>query len=350
MADLQGGSKRISSDSEVGTSGVFATTGTTGARAFWVEHPGRGAIRVERLAAPTADQVLIETRFSGISRGTETLVFRGEVPDSQIELMRCPFQAGAFPGPVKYGYMAVGRVIDGDPALLGQDVFSLHPHQDRFVVPSAMAVPLPKNLPPGRAVLAANMETALNVLWDSDIRAGDRVAVIGLGVVGLLTAWLAHALPGTEVLALDTDPDKGAMAEALDLAFASAPPSAGNFDRIIHASGHPSGLVTALSLAAFEARITEASWFGSRPVTLPLGEDFHSKRLTLASSQVGAVAPSQRAGWTHRRRLEKALELLRDPVLDVLIDGESAFEDLPATLSALADGRLRAHCHRVRYS
>ena len=331
-------------------SGGSATAEAPHARAFWVEHPGRGVIRDERVTAPRADEVLIETRFSGISRGTETLVFRGEVPDSQIELMRCPFQVGTFPGPVKYGYMAVGRVIDGDPALLGRDVFSLHPHQDRFVVPSAMAVPLPKDLPPGRAVLAANMETALNVLWDSDIRAGDRVAVIGLGVVGLLTAWLAHAVPGTEVLALDTDPAKGRMADALKLGFATTPPPDKPFDRIIHASGHPSGLVTALYIAAFEARITEASWFGNRPVTLPLGEDFHSKRLTLASSQVGAVAPSQRAGWTHRRRLEKALDLLRDPVLDVLIDGESAFEDLPATLSALADGRLRAHCHRVRYS
>lgn len=346
MADLRGGSKHINSDSEVGTTDVSAT----GARAFWVEQPGRGVIRAEPLTAPKTDQVLIQTRFSGISRGTETLVYRGEVPDSQADLMRCPFQVGAFPGPVKYGYMAVGRVVDGDPALVGRDVFSLHPHQDRFVVPASMAVPLPEDVPASRAILAANMETALNILWDSDIRAGDRVAVIGLGVVGLLAAWLARTVPETEVLALDIDPTKRAMADALGLAFATSPPPDKTFDRIIHASGQPSGLVMALLIAAFEARITEASWFGTRPVTLPLGEDFHSKRLTLASSQVGAVSPSQRAGWTHRRRLEKALDLLRDPVLDVLIDGESAFVDLPATLSALADGSLRAHCHRVRYS
>lgn len=317
--------------------------------------PGRGEIRAETLLRPASGQVQVETLYSGISRGTETLVFRGEVPESQREAMRCPFQAGDFPSPlkagaVKYGYMAVGRVKEGPPDLVGRAVFALHPHQDAFVIPADMAVPLPEGVPPERAVLAANMETALNVMWDADLYPGQRVAVIGLGVVGLLVGWLIARRGDIEVLAIDTDPAKRAMAESLSLPFAVSAPEGAAFDRIIHASGHPSGLADALSIAAFEARIVEASWFGTRPVTLPLGEDFHSKRLSIVSSQVGAVAPAMRErGWTHRMRMEEALSLLREPVLDVLIDGESAFEDLPETMAALADGRRSAMCHRVIY-
>lgn len=324
--------------------------------------PCHGEIRQEPLPPLAAGQVRIETLYSGISRGTETLVFRGEVPESQREAMRCPFQAGDFPGragdvpgssnrgPVKYGYMAVGRVLAGPDDLVGRPVFALHPHQDAFVIPADMAVPLPDGLPPERAVLAANMETALNVMWDADLHPGQRVTVIGLGVVGLLVAWLIARRGDVEILAIDTDPKKRATAKALSLPFETTAPKDTGFDRIIHASGHPTGLVEALSIAAFEARIVEASWFGTRPVSLPLGEDFHSKRLSIVSSQVGAVSPAMRdQGWTHRMRMEKALSLLRDPVLDVLIDGESAFEDLPETMAALADGRRSAMCHRVRY-
>jgi len=318
----------------------------TTARAFWVERPGHGSIRAEDLADPGPDDVLVKTSFSGISRGTEILVFQGRVPESQHALMRCPFQAGDFPGPVKYGYIAVGTVEAGAGDLLGREVFSLHPHQDRFLVPAAMAVPLPDALPATRAVLAANMETALNVIWDAEIADGQRVAVIGLGVVGLL---IAHQLAkrGLDVTAIDIDPGKAALATALGLRFATSPD--GVYQRLIHASGHPDGLVTALGHADFEARIVEASWYGSRPVTLPLGEAFHSKRLTLASSQVGHVAPAMRDSLTLRGRMERALTELCDPVYDALIDGESDFENLPRTMAALADGRLRATCHRVRY-
>ena len=320
-----------------------------GARAFWIEAPGAGIIRSETLREPSPSELLVETQFTGISRGTETLVFRGDVPESQAEIMQCPFQEGRFPGPVKYGYIAVGRVETGPEDLKGRSVFCLHPHQDRFVVPADAVVPLPDGLPEDRAVLAANMETALNVVWDTELQPGHRVAVIGLGVVGLLVAWLIAKDDGNEVIAVDVDPDKKSMATALGLRFQSALPDGAAFDRIVHASGHPSGLVTALEHAAFEARIVEASWFGTRPVTLPLGADFHSKRLTIASSQVGHVAASRRSDWTHRRRMEHALELLCDPVLDTLIDGESAFLDLPETMAALADGRMRSTCHRVRY-
>ncbi|NQW09935.1 MAG: zinc-binding alcohol dehydrogenase [Alphaproteobacteria bacterium] len=325
----------------------------TEATAFWTEEPGRGALRREALPAPAPDEVMVETLYSGISRGTETLVFSGHVPDSQREVMRAPFQVGTFPGPVKYGYATVGRIVQGPGDRIGQMIFALHPHQDCFVVPTEAAVAIPGVVPPRRAILAANMETALNALWDSGIGPGDRVAVIGLGVVGLLTAWLAHRIPGTEVAAIDIDPAKRGAAAALGLSFVDPATAAdapiGDADVVIHASGHPDGLVTALALAGFEARVLEMSWYGTRPVNLPLGEAFHARRLELRSSQVGAVSPSRRPRWSHARRLAKALDLLADPVLDALIDDEGPFEALPETLAALAAGERHALCHRVIY-
>lgn len=320
------------------------------ATAFWVTRPGAGELRAERLRAPEHDDVMVETLYSAISRGTETLVFAGRVPQSQRAAMRCPFQAGDFPAPVKYGYAAVGRVVAGPPELTGRSVFCLHPHQDRFVVPASAVTPLPDGLPPGRAVLAANMETALNGVWDAAIRPGDRVCVIGLGVVGLLAARLAAGIPGTEVLAVDVNSAKRLIARTLGLDFAAAPTGDGAFDVVLHASGSPDGLVTALGVAGFEATVVELSWYGTRPATLPLGEAFHSRRITLRSSQVGAVAAAQRSRWSHARRMAKSLELLRDdPALDALIDDESAFSDLPATLLALAEGGRSTHCHRISY-
>ncbi len=160
--------------------------------------PGRKALFAPSICRrPGPSDVVVETLFSGISRGTETLVFQHRVPPSQYAAMRCPFQEGEFPAPVKYGYSAVGRVVDGPDELLDRIVFVLHPHQTRFVVPASAAVPIPPEVPPGRAVLAANMETALNGLWDAEVMAGDRVCVIGAGVVGLLTGWLASAPPAS---------------------------------------------------------------------------------------------------------------------------------------------------------
>lgn len=320
------------------------------AAAFWVEAPLRGALRPLAVAAPGPGEVCVGTLFSGISRGTETLVFRGGVPASQHQAMRCPYQQGDFPAPVKYGYAAVGRVSAGPDDLLGRTVFVLHPHQSRFVVPAEAAVPLPDGLPPARAVLAASMETALNGLWDAGIAAGDRVCVIGAGVVGLLLAWLAAHIPGVAPVVLDPDGDKARAAAALGLAFAASPTDLGGpFDVVVHASGNPAGLRTALGLAAFEGLILEMSWFGDREVCLPLGETFHSRRLVLKSSQVGAVARCRRDRFTRRARLELALQLLADEALDCLISGESPFASLPEVMAALVAGSLAALCHRIRY-
>lgn len=327
------------------------------ARAFWATGPGQGEIRETVLAACSADDVLVRTLYTAISRGTETLVLRGEVPASEHQRMRAPWQTGEFPFPVKYGYINVGIVEQGPDSLQGQHVFCLYPHQTRFVVPATAVTTLPVDLPPARAVLAANLETAVNILWDASPAIGDRIAVIGAGAVGCLVAWLAAGIRGTSVELIDTNPNRHDIAGALGVEFAEPAKAHRECDVVIHASGHPNGLATALELAGFEACVVEASWYGSREVPVPLGENFHARRLQLISSQVGTVATRQRARWSYPRRLSLVLSLLQDPRLDALISGESDFQDLPETLRELAGlagdsaNSLSRDtlCHRIRY-
>ncbi|GGF32328.1 dehydrogenase [Aliidongia dinghuensis] len=319
------------------------------ARAFWVVAPGQGAIRPAPLAAPGPDEVLVRMLASGISRGTETLVYRGGVPVSQHQAMRCPFQEGDFPGPVKYGYSAVGEVETGPAALLGRRVFCLHPHQDRFVVPAAAVLPVPDAVPTRRAVLAANLETALNGLWDACALPGQHIAIIGAGVVGGLVAALAARLPGAAVTLIDRNPARADLARALGCGFASPAAAPDDQDLVIQASGAADGLALALRLAGVEATVLDMSWYGDRPVTLRLGEAFHARRLTIRASQVGQVAPAQRPRWPHRRRLALALDLLADPVYDHFLDGDSAFSELPDTMARLADDAVGALCRLVLY-
>lgn len=318
------------------------------AKAYWAIAPGGGEIRSEGLPQPSGEQVLVETRYSGISRGSESLVAMGRVPPSQRAAMRCPFQAGDFPFPVKYGYASVGRVLEGPPDLLGRDVFCLHPHQTHYVVPASAVHPLPAGLDPRRAVLAANLETALNAVWDTCLLPGERIVVIGAGVVGCLIARLAVQLPGAEVTLVDIDPRRAGIAAALDVPFQVGLDGLAPADCLVNASAAPEALAAALAAAGMEARLVEVSWYGDRTVPLPLGEAFHSRRLRLIGSQVGMVAPAMRPRFDHRRRLGKAMDILaRDDRLAALIDGETAFADLPRVMPALAAGP--ALCHLVIY-
>jgi len=322
------------------------------ARALWTVAPGRCEIREEVLPPPAPGQALVHTRATGISRGTERLVLAGRVPENQRAAMRCPLQAGDFPFPVKYGYSAVGVVEDGPAALLGQRVFVLHPHQDRFLAPASMCVPVPDAVPDTRAVLAANMETAVNILWDARPLAGERALVIGAGVVGLLVAALLARMPGMEVVVCDIDARRRAVVEDLGARFAAPEDAPGERDLVIHASADPSGLRRALGLAGFEGRIVEASWFGDREATLPLGEDFHAKRLQIVSTQVGAVAPAMRGRRTHGERMALALSLLADPRLDALVGPVTRFEDLPEAMPRLLNpppGKVAPLCPVVAY-
>jgi threonine dehydrogenase-like Zn-dependent dehydrogenase len=314
------------------------------ASAFWVVDRERGEVRTEPLAEPTDDDVVVDALYSGISRGTELTVFRGNVPPSEYARMRAPHQSGEFPWPVKYGYASVGRVRQG--ALAGRDVFCLFPHQSTYVVPRAQVLLVPPGVPVRRAVLAANLETALNGVWDGGVRAGDRVAVVGAGVVGLLAAYLVARHPGTTVEVVDVDPAKAEPAAALGARFAEPGAANAGADLVIHASATAAGLETALSLAGPEATVLELSWYGATRPAVPLGEGFHAKRLRLVSSQVGQLPASQRARWTHRRRLELSLSLLTDARLDSLLTSTGPLDGLPGVMTRLAAG-APGLCHVV---
>ena len=322
---------------------------TEQARAFWVAEPGRGEIRPEPLPQPSADDVVVRALYSGISRGTEALVFQGRVPPTEFARMRAPFQAGEFPAPVKYGYASVGEIERGPRGLEGRRAFVLYPHQTKYVVSADAVHLLPESVPASRAVLAANLETAINGVWDAGIKPGDRVVVIGGGTVGCLAAWLAAKIPGCEVQLVDVNPKRAEIARALGFGFSGPMVAGEEADVVIHASGSPDGLALSMLVAGFESTIVELSWYGDRNVPIVLGGGFHARRLTLKSSQVGHVAASQRARWDSRRRMAFALRLLAHAELDALITGESAFDELPAAMAKLAATPGDTICHRIRY-
>jgi NADPH:quinone reductase-like Zn-dependent oxidoreductase len=319
------------------------------AAALWLVAPGRAEIRPAEAPLPAAGALRLRALVSAISRGTEALVFQGKVPESEWQRMRCPFQEGDFPFPVKYGYALVGRVEDGPAERIGSRVFCLYPHQSRVTLPAEAALAIPAGLPIERAALAAQMETALNATWDGAPRIGDRIAVVGAGVIGCLVGYLCGRLPRTAVTLVDPDESRREVASALGVSFATPddrPPQ--DCDLVFHASGQSSGLELSLSLAGFEATVIELSWYGSAAVSVGLGGAFHSQRLTLRASQVGTVAPARRARWSRQRRLAQAMLLTADPRLDILVRSETPFEALPDALPAIL-GEPGALCHLVRY-
>lgn len=323
--------------------------GTRSARALWLEAPGRAAIREEPLPPLGVGEVRVEAQYGSLSRGTESLVWQGRVPASEQASMRCPHQQGDFTFPLKYGYSSVGRVVEGPAEWLGHSVFCLYPHQTSYVVFADSLVRLPAGVPEARAVLAANLETAVNALWDARPQLGDRISVVGAGVVGSLCAYLARKLCAVEVQLVDVRDERANLARALDVEFARPEAARRERDLVFHASGAAAGLRTALELVGVEGTVLELSWFGDQPVSLPLGERFHAGRVTLRSSQVGSLSPNARARFTRRGRLALALELCRDAALDALIDGDTGFESLPDELPTLLDPARGTLCRRVVY-
>jgi threonine dehydrogenase-like Zn-dependent dehydrogenase len=333
------------------TQGRDAAAGNSPARAlaFWVVGPGHGELRPVPLPDPAPGDVMVRSLYSGISRGTETLIFHGRVPPSQYRTMRAPFQDGDLPGPVKYGYLSVGRVLAGPGELVGRTVFTLYPHQDAYVVPASAVVPVPDAVPARRAVLAGTVETAVNALWDAAPLIGDRIAVVGAGMVGCAVAGLAARIPGVQVTLVDVDPNRQSVADALGARFATPQHASGGCDLVVHASATATGLQLAVDLLGAEGTVLELSWYGDAPVSVRLGGSFHSDRLAIRASQVGRVAPARRGSRSTRDRLALALDLLADPAFDALLTGTSRFSELPDVLGRIADGSLPALCHTISY-
>jgi threonine dehydrogenase-like Zn-dependent dehydrogenase len=330
---------------------VFASPGGTPAeaQAFWLREPGCGEIRPVTLVEPGPDEVLVRTLRSALSRGTETLVFRGGVPPSQYATMRAPFQEGEFPAPVKYGYLNVGAVEQGPAELRGRTVFCLYPHQTAYVVPAAAVTVVPEGVPPDRAVLAGTVETAVNALWDARPLLGDRVAVVGAGMVGCCVARVLRRFPAVQVTLVDVDAGRADVAAALGVEFALPPDAVGNRDLVVHASATSAGLQRSLELLAPEGTVIDLSWYGDTEVRLSLGGAFHSDRLGIRASQVGTMSAARAGRRTTADRLTLALELLRDPAFDVLLTGESRFDELPDVMARLTAGSLPALCHTITY-
>jgi threonine dehydrogenase-like Zn-dependent dehydrogenase len=325
------------------------TAGALRGTALWYVDCGRAELRDEAVAEPKPGEVLVRALFGAISRGTERLVYSGRVPASEYGRMRAPCMGGAFPFPVKYGYSVVGRVEVGPGDLRRRTVIALHPHQTLFTVPADAIVSVPHDIPPERAVLAPNMETALNAMWDAAPGAADRIAVVGGGVIGMLVAYLCRHLPGAEVTVVDINSARAPSAHMIGVRFADPGSAPLDCDLVFHASGTASGLATALRLAGEEASVIELSWYGSADVAAPLGEAFHSRRLRLVSSQVGKVAVSHRPRWTNERRLSAAVSLLKDPALDSLTAAPISFEDLPASLASIFDTQSGGDCQVIKY-
>ena len=317
------------------------------ARAFWALGGGQGELRSTVVGPPGPSEVLVVATHSGVSRGTESLVFRGEVPESEHARMRCPHQEGSFRFPIKYGYASVGRVVAG--VGVGRRVFCLHPHQTAYCVDAEAVTELPPDLPSGRAVLAANMETAITGAWDGEVSVGDRVCIVGAGVVGCLLASVLSRTAGAEVQLVDTDPSKGPIAKQLGAAFAAPEGCWRDVDVAYNTSGSGEGLQLAIDHAGQAARVVEMSWYGTRPSTLTLGGSFHAGRLEVRSSQVGQIPPARSPRWSHRRRMTLALELLRDRRFDCLFSGDSHFDELPNVMRALSDAPAGTLCHRINY-
>ena len=322
------------------------------ALAYWLTAPGVGELRTMTVPPPAPDEVLVRTVCSAVSRGTEVLVFEGRVPQSQHATMRAPFQEGEFPAPGKYGYLNVGIVEQGPAHLSGRLVFCLHPHQTRYVVPADAVVVVPDGVPAERAVLAGTVETAVNALWDAAPLVGDRVAVVGAGMVGCCVARLLAGMPGVRTTLVDVDPSRAAVAAALGVDFArpdQVGAGQGTHDLVVHTSATAAGLQLAMALLGAEGEVVELSWYGDREVSIGLGGSFHSGRLAIRASQVGAVSPARRSRRTPADRLALALDLLTDPAFDALVTGRSAFDELPTVMARLSDGSLPAICHLITY-
>lgn len=322
---------------------------TIHATAYWTIGPRNGELRQETLPSLGLGKAQIRTLYSGISRGTEMLVHSGDVPVAVAEIMRAPFQTGNFPFPVKYGYLNVGVVERGPSGWAGKRVFSLYPHQDRFVAPLTSLTQLPDTLPSKRALLAGPVETAVNALWDAPPLFGDRIAVVGAGIIGGALAALLSEFPLARLQIVDPDPAKAKFASQLGVDWSHPDDALKDCDTVYHASATEAGLAAALGLLGDEGELVELSWYGNHSPQVPLGADFHARRLSIRASQVSRIAPARRLRKTPQDRMNLVINALDNPVFDELLGATHAFTELPAVMDSLHNSATPGRLEVVAY-
>jgi len=298
------------------------------ARALWFTTPGKAVLRSDKIGPPVGDEICtVRSLYSAVSEGSERLVLAGKVPPDLHQSMRVPYMAGDFSFPIKYGYSLVGVVDRGAAHLVGAVVHLMHPHQDICCVDSADVFPVPEGIPPRRAVLASNLETAVTAIWDARPALGERVLVVGFGCIGALIAQVLRGMPGIDLHIVERDEARSHLARNLGYATAA---SAGEeqFDLAFHASGSAAGLQVAIDCVGMEGRIVEVSWYGTAETPLRLGGTFHSQRKIIIASQVSHLPSFQTPRWDRIRRKQLVFSLLRDPAFDRLLDEPISFDKL----------------------
>jgi len=291
---------------------------------------------------PATGEVRIQTLFSGISHGSEMMVYRGEIPADLSLDATLPSLQGNFSFPIKYGYASTGRIIDVGEGVNGLEagdlVFAFNPHETCYTVPATVVIKLPEGLDPKHGIFAANVETALNALLDAAPRLGERAVIIGQGVVGLLITQLVRKAGASLIVTSDMYAKRRALSQKAGANLVVDPATESLDDRVyemtggagadvvIEVSGEPRALNDAIKITAQEGRVVVVSWYGTKRADLALGSDFHRKRLTLRSSQVSNLDPSLAPRWTIARRRQLAASYLSELLLEELISNVVPFE------------------------
>tara|TARA_B100001113_G_scaffold7774_1_gene6337 strand:- start:2368 stop:3336 length:969 start_codon:yes stop_codon:yes gene_type:complete len=317
------------------------------AQSFWVNKK-KGVIKKELLRQPLAkDELLVKAHYSGISYGTEKIVFDSHVPTNQYKFMRAPHQVGEFNKEVKYGYLSVGKVIDGPNDMLNKMVYTMFPHQSIYVIKSTLVTLIPKHIPIRRALLTANMETAINAMWDSKPSIGDKVYVVGAGIVGILMAYVLSSTFGINVTVIDSDKNKKKLCEFFNIDFENSMDCIENPDIIYECSGNISVLSELINNSTLETKICILSWYGKQQSKIKMGENCFSRRLEIIFSQVGNITALKSKKWNNLSRRALALQLLDNKKLDILIDKkEISLDELP---SFFKKGNPKGICKVVKY-
>lgn len=321
-------------------------------KSLWFKNQFHAVMETEMLPVlppnKKKNSCLIKTLFTAISPGTEYLVYSGGVPKKLYVEMRCPYMGGDFSFPIKYGYSLVGQVLDGPTSLKGKLIHTLHPHQDYARISAEDVYVIPDGISPQRATLASNMETALNAIWDSGVNIGDKVLIVGFGIIGSLIARILSFIPQVEVDVLDVQPAKITLIEQLGFSIYKEEKEK-KYDLAFHTSGSGPGLQTSINNVGLEGKIIETSWYGDKEVNLCLGETFHSQRKLIISSQVSHLPACKSARWDYKRRKEVVFQLLLHPEFDAHITHTIAFHNLPKLFQSLKKNRCQELSYLVYY-